>query len=55
MNTLLDIKNKLSTLVNQALGQDIVLPSDISYPPNSKMGDLSLPLLKIGPNFKKTP
>ncbi len=47
MNTLLKIKKNIVNSINQVLGPEMVDVSDISYPPNEEMGDLSLPLFKI--------
>lgn len=55
MYTLEKIKNQIIKEINKALGREIVSASDLSYPPDAGMGDLSLPCFKAGKEMKKPP
>ena len=49
------IKKQIAKEINKALGKDLVQASDFMYPPNSDMGDLSLPLFKIAKKLEQSP
>lgn len=55
MYTLDKIKEHVVDLINKSLEQDIIQMSDLSYPPNSEMGDLSLACFNAGKELKKSP
>lgn len=48
-------KSNISGLINKAVGQELIAPSGLVYPPNPKMGDLSLPCFELAKKLKKTP
>lgn len=48
-------KKEIAGEVNKILKIDIVTEDDIVYPPNSEMGDLSLPMFKLAKETKKNP
>jgi arginyl-tRNA synthetase len=49
------IKFAAAEEINKALGEELVSASDLIYPPNAEMGDLSLPLFKIAKKTGKNP
>ena len=53
MNPLEKIKQEEIKKINQALGKDLVKESDLVFPPDSKMGDLSLPCFDIASSYAK--
>ena len=55
MNILEKIKSQITEEVNKALGKKYIQASDLVYPPNHKMGDLSLPVFDVAKNLKKKP
>jgi arginyl-tRNA synthetase len=55
MNTIELLKKSIVDSINQALGKDLVQVSDLVYPPDSKMGDLSLPCFNLAREMKKSP
>jgi arginyl-tRNA synthetase len=55
MYTLDKLKKEIAEIVNQSLGSDIVQASDLAYPPNHTMGDLSLPCFVIAKQNGKNP
>lgn len=55
MTCLENIKQEIAQAVNQALGQDLVSPEQLSYPPDSSLGDLTLPCFALAKELKKTP
>jgi len=55
MYTLEKIKKDLAAEINQALKIKAVKASDLAYPPDTKMGDLSLPCFAIAKELKKSP
>lgn len=55
MYTLEKIKKDLVKTLNQALGKKFVQAKDIVYPPNSEMGDLSLPLFVLAKEMDSSP
>jgi len=48
------IKQNIIDTINEKLNTNLIL-NDLSYPPNSEMGDLSLPLFNIAKKINKTP
>ena len=54
MHTLEKIKKDLAGEINQALKIKIIKASDFAYPPDEKMGDLSLPCFAIAKELKKS-
>jgi arginyl-tRNA synthetase len=54
MYTLEKIKKDLAGEINQALKVKIIKASDFAYPPDVKMGDLSLPCFAIAKELKKS-
>jgi len=50
-----EIKQKIVKDVNRALGKKIVKASDLVYPPNREMGDLSLPCFGIAKELGGNP
>jgi len=55
MNTLEKIKSNIAKEINKALGKNLVQASDLIYPPNAKLGNLSLPCFEIVKKLKKNP
>lgn len=55
MYLLKKIKQEIVNEVNGALGKNLVKASDLVYPPNKEMGDLSLPCFNIAKEFGKNP
>lgn len=55
MYTLDKIKKDLAAEINQALKIKIIKAPDFAYPPEVKMGDLSLPCFVIAKELKKSP
>jgi arginyl-tRNA synthetase len=55
MNTWVEIKNKIALIVNKHIGKEIIVASDLVYPPNSGLGDLSLPCFQIAKELGKNP
>ncbi len=55
MSILTDIKQNLAGEINKILAQDLVTTRDIVYPPNNKLGDLSLATFGIAKALKKSP
>jgi arginyl-tRNA synthetase len=49
------IKSAVAAEINKTLGEELVSISDLIYPPNAEMGDLSLPLFKIAKKTGKNP
>ncbi len=49
------IKKEIVIEINKALGSKIIKVSDLIYPPNQKMGELSLPCFLLSKEFKKNP
>ncbi|MFH1822602.1 MAG: arginine--tRNA ligase [Patescibacteria group bacterium] len=49
------IKLDIVKVINQALKKKIVKASDLVYPPDLKMGDLSLPCFQLAKVIKKSP
>ncbi len=55
MYTLDAIKNTIIKAINQTLGENKVRVSDLVYPPDKEMGDISLPCFNISKELGKTP
>ncbi len=55
MDILKKIKFDLVEVINEYLKEEILEMGDIIYPPNSDMGDLSLPMFKISKKIGKNP
>ena len=55
MYTLDKLKKEIAEIINQSLGSDIVQASDLAYPPNQQMGDLSLPCFVIAKQSGQNP
>lgn len=56
MDYVLDkIKSNISKKINKIIGDGLVLPEDFVYPPNSDMGDLSLPCFSLAKKLDKKP
>ena len=55
MDILGKTKIDLVESINKYLKEDIISVDDIVYPPNSEMGDLSLPIFKISKKLGKSP
>jgi len=55
MNELYKIKNSIAEKINKALGKKIVQASDLVYPPQADMGDLSLPCFQLAKELSKSP
>ncbi len=55
MYTLEKIKKDLAVKINQSLKIRIIKASDLTYPPDVKMGDLSLACFAVAKEIKKTP
>jgi len=53
MNPLEKIKQQIVKAINQALGKDLVKESDLVFPPDVKMGDLSLACFGLASSFAK--
>lgn len=49
------LKTQLAQDLNKALGSESVRPSHFVYPPDEKMGDLSLPCFDIAKALKRSP
>ncbi|MCX6795979.1 MAG: arginine--tRNA ligase [Candidatus Falkowbacteria bacterium] len=54
MYTLERIKKEIANEINRALKKKVVKASDLTYPPDAKMGDLSLPCFAIAKELKKS-
>ncbi|MFH1412525.1 MAG: arginine--tRNA ligase [bacterium] len=50
-----ELKLNIIKQINQALGKDLIKSEHIVYPPESKMGDLSLPCFDLAKELSKTP
>ncbi len=55
MYTLGKIKNEIVKKVNKALGKEKIQASDLVYPPDFEMGDLSLPVFELSKKLKAKP
>ncbi|MCK5211410.1 arginine--tRNA ligase, partial [Candidatus Parcubacteria bacterium] len=55
MYSLEKYKKQIVNEVNQVLGKNIIQVSDLVYPPNKEMGDISLPCFDISKELGKTP
>ena len=55
MHSLDIIKKEIVIEINKTLGSKIIKASDLIYPPNQKMGELSLPCFLLSKEFKKNP
>ncbi len=55
MNLLDNIKKEIVDAINQAFGQEIVRVSDLIYPPDKEMGDISLPCFNISKELGDSP
>lgn len=55
MNLLEKVKKEIVKEVNKALGKNLIQVSDLVYPPNKDMGDLSLPCFSIAKESGKNP
>ena len=55
MNSLEKIKQQVVDAINKVLGKELVKASDLVYPPDAKMGDLSLPCFDLAKDLKKSP
>jgi arginyl-tRNA synthetase len=49
------IKQHIIELINKRFDKENVELTDLSYPPDSGFGDISLPCFKLGQEFKKSP
>lgn len=49
------IKNEISANINEIIGSAAVGEKDLSYPPNSEFGDLSLALFSLSKSLGKSP
>lgn len=49
------IKLNIAKEINRVLNKDLVKPEDLTYPPNVRMGDLSLPCFEISRKISKNP
>lgn len=49
------IKKDIAKVINEQLNKKIVQAADIVYPPNSGMGDLSLPMFSLAKDMGKNP
>jgi len=50
-----NIKKEILKIINKKYKKEILDISDFSYPPNEKMGDLSLPCFKLAKELKTNP
>ncbi len=55
MNYLEKIKQQIVDAINQVLGQNLVKAIDLVFPPDTKMGDLSLACFGLAKELKKSP
>jgi len=55
MDSLGKTRQQIVDAINRALGTDLVKESDLVFPPDSKMGDVSLPCFDLAKVLKKTP
>src|SRR3989339_1633352 len=55
MYALEKIKTEIAGKINEKLGREIVRASDLVYPPDAAMGDLSLPCFVLAKELKKNP
>ncbi|MBD3248196.1 arginine--tRNA ligase [Candidatus Falkowbacteria bacterium] len=55
MYSLEEIKKHIADQANKALKKKLVSLSDLNYPPNPEMGDISLPLFKLSQELKNSP
>lgn len=49
------IKSKIAKDLNKIIGQDLIKPENLVFPPNAQMGDLSLPCFDLAKIIKKSP
>ncbi|MFH1979473.1 MAG: hypothetical protein ABII99_00275, partial [Patescibacteria group bacterium] len=49
------IKQKIVKEINKELGKELVQVSDLVYPADLKMGDISLPCFKLAKELGKNP
>jgi arginyl-tRNA synthetase len=55
MYSLEKIKKQLAEIINQSLESVLIQPDDFVYPPDRKMGDLSLPMFGLAKHFNQQP
>lgn len=49
------VKSKIAEDLNKIIGRELIRPESLVFPPNEKMGDLSLPCFDLAKEMKKTP
>lgn len=49
------VKSKIAEDLNKIIGRGLIRPESLVFPPNEKMGDLSLPCFDLAKEMKKTP
>ena len=55
MNYLKKIRTDLAKSINQILQKNLIFDSDFVYPPDAKMGNISLPCFGLAKSLKKNP